>query len=84
MSNQNNTGLSWISDEDAYFLRDDEAMGLCDCEQYSLFRRWPCYARVIVLHGPFDWAMEQVHEHVEQDRSDRCCEHETVFCTESL
>jgi hypothetical protein len=84
MSNQNNTGLSWVSDEDTYFLRDDQAMGITKYERYSLFRHWPDYGRVVIFASAIEWAIRQAHKYVKLDRETRHCEHETVFVDEQL
>jgi len=81
---QNNTGLSWVTDVDTYFLRDDQAMGLCDYERYSLFRHWPGYRRVTVFNGPIDWAIHCSHRWVANDK--KACDRpgEAVFVDEQL
>jgi hypothetical protein len=81
---QNNTGLSWVSDEDAYFLRDDEAMDLCDFERYSLFRHWPDYGRVVVLRGPLKWAITEALQQITDDKQRRGCKRVPVFIDEQL
>ena len=79
MNSENNTGLTWTSDEDAYFLRDDEAMDLCDHERYSLFRDYPEYGRVEVMSGPLRWVIEHSHGIVEFDRYELGHFGESVF-----
>ena len=61
---ENNTGITWTFEDISYFLRDDEASGICDHERYSLFRLTPAragrhvlcsrpsYGRVSIWRGP--------------------------------
>jgi hypothetical protein len=67
---QNNTGITWTGEEAAYFLRDDEAMGICDYERYSLFRLCPDYGRVVVLAGSLSSAIAEAHNYVADDCDD--------------
>jgi hypothetical protein len=82
MSTENNTGLSWSSENDRYFLRDDEALGLCDYERYSLFREFPGYGRVVVLTGKLAWAIMRAGIAVRNDRYARGHNEETALLIE--
>jgi len=71
MPTENNTGITWNFNGDLYFLRDDEAAGICDYARHSLFRTGSNYGRVIIRSGPFDEVLPFFHGDVRRDRLKR-------------
>ena len=86
MPTENNTGLTWTFKSGYhYFLRDDEAQGLCNHERYSLFRDHPDYKRISIWSGPLDKVLPCFHRCVWKDRFNRGRRHidpTTVFLDE--
>lgn len=70
MPTENNTGLTWNFEDVSYFLRDDEAAGICDYERYSLFRDDPDYQRISIRRGALDKALPHFCTDMEGDRFD--------------
>ena len=83
MSTENNTGITWTFEDSVYFLRDDEACGICDYERHSLFRlvlnnngrhilrSMPDSRRISIWSGPLDKTLPRIHKSVRQDRVNR-------------
>ena len=73
MSTENNTGITWTFEDGDYFLRDDEASGICNYERYSLFRTGPDYQRISIWRGSLDKAILFGHDAVWEARFHRGC-----------
>ena len=71
MSTENNTGITWMFEDSSYFLRDDQARGICDYERHSLFRTGSNCGRVSIRSGPFDKVLPLFHLDVREDRLNR-------------
>jgi hypothetical protein len=70
---ENNTDITWTGVTYRYFLRDDQAKGICDEERYSLFREYPDYGRVLVITGSLEYAIREARIATSDDCDETLC-----------